>query len=138
MRIILLTLLASVPIFAQTKPETSQPQKAITERPLTESETTKAQLAFTQLLLLQKQFNVEEHQKQISDFQKAAQTPQLNNYAVVVEACKSVGVQEKDIQTQCGFTNGLDQTGKPMLDQNGKPVPPKVWKIQPAPSPEKK
>lgn len=106
-----------------------------TERPLTTDEVLQSQYNLKSVLLLAKQYDLDEHQKQIQEFQKAAQPFQSANNETVIAACKSLGIAEKDIASECGFTNGLDQNGKPMLDQNGKPVVPRVWKIPQAPKP---
>ena len=101
-----------------------------TDRPLRNEEILAAQLADTQVQLLQKQFN-------IADYLEKVKVPTDNYNAVKMAACKSVGVPEAEIAQWCGFITGLDQNGKPQLDPSGKPIEAHVFYGKPAPPPVK-
>lgn len=102
----------------------------VTERALSELEVTKLQLSIAQIELLQKKYDIEKYQAELKPHLDAQQ-------AIVGAACKSVGVAEDKITTDCGLSTGIGQDGKPAMGADGKPVQARVWHATP-PVTEKK
>ncbi len=99
-----------------------------TERPLTETESLKLQLSIANLKLLNQEYRLEEYNTKAK--------PQMDiQQEIAVAACKSVGVPEDKITTECGIATGIGPDGKPAVDANGKPVQPRVWHVTQAPPP---
>jgi TolA-binding protein len=109
---------------APAAPAPAKPQ----ERPLTPLEMANSKLLDKTVRL--EQARITESQRKITEAQK--------QYAQMVEeACGSIGIAAAKWQTECGFTNGINEDDKPILDQNGYPVAARVWKRPPPPAPVK-
>lgn len=111
---------AKLPLGTTTGQSLSTP----TERPLTETELLKIRATTAEIKLLRDEYKVDE-------FNQKVQPKSAEQLAVFTAACKSVGVPEDKIQTECGIATGFDQDGKPMNGADGKPVQPKVWWAKP-------
>lgn len=108
---------------AKVAPDPKLPP-APSERQLRADEITAAQLADTQVQLLQEKYK-------INEYLEKAKAPTAAYNAVKTEACKSVGVPEAEMNQWCGFVTGLDKDGNPILGPDGKPTPAKVWNAKP-------
>lgn len=91
-----------------------------TERALSETEVLKLQNSLLQMQVLNKDYKIDEYNSKAKPIIDAQQ-------AIAVAACKSVGVPEEKITTECGITTGIGQDGKPTMGADGKPVQPRVW-----------
>lgn len=98
------------------------------ERPLSEVELLKLQLSMANVKLLQDKYKLAEYQREV-------QPEGDKQEKIVTEICLSIGVPADKIKTDCGLQTGLDAEGKPVLGQDGKPVPAKAWKVVAAPPP---
>lgn len=116
---------------AKVAPKDTPKEAPKSERNMTETESLKIQLAAAKIQLLREQFKIE-------DFNKQVEPLSSEQYAVVAAACKSVGVPEDKIQTECGVSTGVGPDGKPQMGADGKPVQARVWWNKPAPAPDKK
>lgn len=120
-------------ITAQDKKPAAEPPQAIaapTERPFTEDEVAKLSLAQSQMQVLRDRFHIDDLEKTFRDFQAEASVIAARQEAVVRAACLSIGVPEAQIKTGvCQPTFGIDATGKPIMGQDGKPVPNVVRRV---------
>lgn len=110
---------------AKVAPAASSPQVP-SERNLSEAEALKLQLLAAKIQIVQDKYQIPKYQeevKPIADEQNALAT----------NLCKSVGIPEALVQTQCGIQTGVGTDGKPLLDAAGKPVTPRVFWNKPAP-----
>ena len=132
MKFILIAALAALSLQAQQQqeakndPPTTKPPEAqkLQDRPLTPLEISDSKLLKKTVDL--EQARIAESKRLITDAQNA--------YADMVErACISIGVAADKWQTECGFSNGLGQDDKQLIDQSGRAVPAHVWKLPPAP-----
>ncbi len=130
MKLIALLAASAALILAQdVKTDKSpSPSATPTERPLTETESLKLQLSIAQIQLLQKEYKIEEYQAKIKPYMDSQQS-------IAIAACKSVGVIEDKVTTECGLSTGIGPDGKPAVDANGKPVQARVWHATPVPPP---
>jgi hypothetical protein len=126
-RLFICAAIAALAVYAQdakVAPGTNTPTSAPPpERPLTETEVLKLQLASTKIQLLQKEFRIEQYQKEVAPLS-------AEQNAVATAACRSIGIPEDLVQTQCGIVTGIGPDGKPQLDAAGKPVMPRVWWVK--------
>ena len=102
---------------AKVDPKSVGPS-ALQERTLSELELTKWKLDNAEITKLRAVYKIDDYLKAIQPFVD-------DQDKIGVEACRSVGVPEKDIKTGgCGFTSGLDQDNKPLIGQDGKALAP--------------
>lgn len=102
------------------------------ERPLNETEILKFQNSMLQIDRLKKLYKIDEFNEKV----QAYSSDQQAEYSSV---CKSIGLTDAQIKAQeCGLSVGVDLDGKPLMGQDGKPIPSKVWHSLPAPDPVKK
>lgn len=110
----------SVTTAAKVAPTESAPVAKPAERALTETESLKLQLSMANITLLQKKYNIEQYSKDL-------QPLVAEQEKVAMEACRSVGIPDEKVKTECGINTGIDQDGKPILGADGKPAQPRVW-----------
>ncbi len=133
MKIVFLLAASAALMFAQdakVDKASTLPSAAPTERPLTETESLKLQLTMAQISLLNKKYDIEKYQAELKPLVEEQQ-------AVALAACKSVGVPDDKVQTECALQTGIGQDGKPTMGQDGKSVQAKVWHAIPAPAEKK-
>ena len=124
MRFVLFSLLA-LTAFAAEEPKAKAPEKAPTERALSETELLKFKLAVANVALLRKQYDVDKFETEVKQYTSEEDS-------VIIEACRTVGVLPDGIQKgECGFTAGVGPDGKALLGADGKPVQARVWKNVP-------
>lgn len=94
------------------------------ERALTSEESLKLQLSQSRILRLQDKYKIAEYQSEVT-----AIAAEQN--AVWLAACKSIGIPDDKIQTECRINTGVDADGKPVLGPDNKPLKPRVWRELP-------
>lgn len=87
------------------------------ERPLTELEITKIQLADARIELLKKSYKIDEYSKEVQPLVSEKE-------AVLIAACVSIGIPAEKVRTECGANTGG-------AGPDGKPVAGRVWTIKP-------
>ncbi len=97
------------------------------ERPLTELELEKIKRTTVQIQLLNATYKMDE-------YQKAVEPISAEQRAVVVAACKSIGIADDKIQTDCGVNIGMGADGKQLTNPDGTPVKARVWLIEKPPA----
>ncbi len=111
---------AQAPVTAKMDQKTLTAPTAPAERPLTKEESLGLQLTQTRIVRLQ------EHYK-ISEYQAAIQSIGAEGQAIFTNACRSIGIPEDKIATECQYNTGVDADGKPIMGADGKPLAARVW-----------
>lgn len=97
------------------------------ERPLTKEESLTLQLSQSRILRLRDKYKIAEYEAEVQ--------PLINDQQVAfVAACKSIGIPDAKIATECRLSTGVDGEGKPVTGPDGKPVAARVWWEKPEPS----
>jgi hypothetical protein len=107
---------------AKVAPEMKAPQPA--ERALTETEVLKLRADMAEISKLQTAYKLGEYQQKV-------QPKFADEEEVFTKACESIGIAKEKAHAECSLNIGLDDDGNPILDATGKPVKPRVWKIEP-------
>lgn len=130
-----LTIIAAIAVLSlQAQPaakvETPTPTKESakpTELPFSETEVLKLRLAGQDIQRANKVHDIQGYQKEILE-------PQQISGSIIIKACEALGITPEKIQIECGVATGFDDNDKPIVDpQSGKPIVPRVYKIQAAP-----
>jgi hypothetical protein len=132
--IVLLAAMSALMMAQDAKMVTNPPApaKPPSERSLSETEVLKMQNWMLEADRIQKFYKVDEFNEKMKPISMA-------QHAQYIEACYSIGLTDAEIAAQeCGFNIGIDLDGKPIMGPDGKPMPAKVWKIEPAKPAEKK
>ena len=98
------------------------------ERELTNEESLRFQLMQSRVARLRDKYK-------ISDYEAEAQQLLNEGRETFVLACKSIGIPDDKIESECMYTTGVDAEGKVVQGPDGKPVKARVWR---QPAPEKK
>lgn len=94
---------------------------ASTDRTLTAEESLKLQLTQARIQHLQDKYKIAEYQAEV-------QAVIAEQQSVFAAACKSVGIPEDKVATECRLNTGVDADGKPIAGPDGKPVASRVWR----------
>lgn len=97
------------------------PIPATSERALAKEESLALQLSQVRVLRLQERYKIQEYQAELQPMANEQQ-------AMWIAACKSIGIPDEKIQTECRINTGVDADGKPVNGPDGKPVTPRVWR----------
>lgn len=119
MKYMILAALAAMTMMGQDAKIAKDSQAAVSsERPLTETEVLKLQLAASKIENLQNTYKIQEYLKALAPISE-------DQEAVATAACLSVGVPKTLVKTECALN--LPQPGP-----DGKMIPGKVWWNKPA------
>lgn len=120
MKLMLLAALAAMTLSAQNAKvaETAPSTPAATvpsQRALTEAEVLKVRLDMQKIKNLQDEFK-------IAEFNKKAQPISDDEQTVFIVACRSVGIPDDKIQSECALNTGYNPDDTPILDKDGKAI----------------
>ncbi len=121
MKFLLIAVSASL---MMAQPADSKKDAPTKERVFTEAESLKIENSILRVSALQKEYKIEEYQQKVSPLIKSQQE-------IIAEACKSIGIAEDKIQSECGFS-GFSSDGGTVTGPDGKIVTRKVWHQVPA------
>ncbi len=116
---------------AKVAPEAAKPLPVSADRALTKEESLALQLTQTRILRLQDKYKLAAYQEELQPIISDQQ-------AVFMSACKSVGIAEDKVPTECRINTGVDAEGKPVVGPDGKQVAARVWREAVVSVPDKK
>lgn len=155
MRLMILSLTATM-LFAQdakvSAPKDAPASVAIpSERPLTDAEVKDFQLTMAQIALIRQEHDIDGYQEflkmnlkddlaqllrkrfDIAGFETEIKGPSDRQVKNAQTICKSVGIPDDKIQSECELQVGVYPDGRPELGPDKKPIMPRVFWRKPIP-----
>ena len=122
MKLLIITALAVTSIYAQKVEDPKGSPPIPNESVFTADEIKDLQISFLKIHLLKDEYKIDE-------FNAKALPLTAKQQAIQEAACKRIGVAPDKINAECGV-QGFGKDGDPVNGPDGKPIPPKVFRIQ--------